>query len=174
MLISKCQRNNSRNQVAPRPQKIRDRAAVAVAADADAAVPRQPFLQPNNFRKQNRRRHKSNRQSVCARRCRCAPCHRSKNFNLLFQLLAPSSRMVLPLARPSAKQRKSSSRCGSRWNRWRRFWNWLNSPSARNSPTNAKSNRCSAPCEKSSRRVAGMKNSHRQTIDFAATTSIIL
>jgi hypothetical protein len=55
MLISKCQRNNSRNQAALRPRKVWVHAAVAVAVDAGAVVPRQQFLQLNNFRKQNRR-----------------------------------------------------------------------------------------------------------------------
>jgi hypothetical protein len=55
ILVSKCQRNNSLNQTNPRRRKVCRHAAVAAAADADAAIPRQLCSRPNHFRKPNRR-----------------------------------------------------------------------------------------------------------------------
>jgi hypothetical protein len=171
MLVSECQRNNLSNQFSPPSQKFWAAGAVAdIVADADATVLHYPFcLRDNRCRPGYPPRLAlwSARRNF-QRRPRC----RYGNFNLLFPPGAPPNQRVPPSAAPSSKSLKSSSRCGRRSNRWRRFWNWLNSPNARNSATKPKLNHCSAPCTGCNHAV-DRPNGASTTADFRALTELM-
>jgi hypothetical protein len=167
MLVSGCQRNSPWNQFSPPNQKVWAAGAVVdIAADADAAVPRCPFCLRDNRRKPN---HPPKPALLSARRnFRRRPRCRCGKFNPLFPPRAPPDRRAPPSAAPSSKSRKSSSHCGRRSNRWKRFWSWSNSPNARNSPTRAKLNHCSARCT-GCNHTAGRPNGGSATADFCAS-----
>jgi len=194
MLGAGCPSNNPWNRSHPCRHELRaaddDAVAAAVAAAAMVAVrarrrlprrskkmprPHRSLRLPSSQRRQNHRRNKSNRQSACTR-CRCAPRHRSKNFNRRFPLPARPGRTVRPSARPLRKPGRSSSRWSRRWNRWKRFWSWSSLPSARKSPTNVKSNCCDARCTSFSRRTgsAGNPGIKPATNLFAAITKPVM
>ncbi len=80
MLISKCQRNNSRNQISPRRQKSGPRRR-GHRGGRGRRRPAPAVLNPNNHREQNHRRNKPSRQSDCAKRCRCAQRLQNQNFS---------------------------------------------------------------------------------------------
>ena len=179
MLVSECQRNNSRNQAVLHKQNIRADAAGVVAAGADAAGPRRFIRFPSQQRQWSRRRNNPNRQFAC-RKCRCAPRRPNRTRINLHHLPLPRLLRLPPLpkfrpkpppprftppsrkARPSARRFKKSGELSSpwsrRWKRWRKCCGWWNRPSTRNLPTNASLNRCAARCINSSRHTGSGGN----------------
>ena len=98
MLARECPKNNQWNRSRPRRREVRAAdAGAVVAADADAvaARARRPGCRPASAAR-NRRRNKSNRQSVC-RRCRCARRRQSIKPNRRFPV---HTRHSTPISAP--------------------------------------------------------------------------